>query len=81
MKLKKQKIFSFSFSFEGGLQSCVRAELTNELFKYVLYERQQFPFPFDQIRAETKNQHKNVSRSRSMRVFFFFLLATETINF
>ena len=61
MKLKKQKIFSFSFSFEGGLQSCVRAELTNELFKYVLYERQQFPFPFDQIRAELRNQHKNVS--------------------
>ena len=55
-KFKKQNIFSFSFNFDGGLQSCVRADLTNELVKYCLYERQQIPFPFDQIKLEVKNQ-------------------------
>ena len=55
-KYKKQKIFSFSFNFDGGLESCVRADLTNELLKYILYERQQIPFPFDQIKRELKSQ-------------------------
>ena len=68
LKLRKQKIFSFSFNFEGGLQSCVRAELTNELLKYILYERQQLPFPFDQIRAEMKNQNEKVSCNSFCRI-------------
>ena len=71
LKQKKQKIFSFSFSFEGGLQSCVRADLTNELMKYILYERQQIPFPIDQIRSEMKNQPKNVSLLNRIRIVYW----------
>ena len=61
-KARKQKLFSFSFQFDGGLQSCVRADLTNELLKYILYERQQIPFPFDQLKRELKTRQVKLSK-------------------
>ena len=38
--------------FDGGLKSSVRAELINELVKYLLYERQQIPVTYNEIQLE-----------------------------
>lgn len=48
----KHKISIVPVFFDGGLGSRVRAELVNELLKYILYERQQIPVPFNQIKRE-----------------------------
>ncbi|XP_052770088.1 MAD2L1-binding protein-like [Mya arenaria] len=54
LKTCKHPNVSIPVTFEGGLESRVRAEIINELFKYILYERQQIPLPFDQIKRELK---------------------------
>lgn len=41
-------------TFDGGLQSSVRADLIHELLKYILFERQQIPSSLDQIKREVK---------------------------
>ena len=42
------------FTFDGGLESSVRGGLIVELVKYILYERQQIPDPYDAIVTEIK---------------------------
>ncbi|KAL4237364.1 regulation of exit from mitosis [Mactra antiquata] len=47
-----KNVKSASVLFDGGLQSSVRSQLIIELLKYVLYERQQIPQPFDQVKRD-----------------------------
>lgn len=50
----RNEFHSFSVTFDGGLQSCVRANLISELLKYILYERQQIPLPFEQVKRDVE---------------------------
>ena len=40
--------------FDGILESSVRAILVIEMIKYIVYQRQQIPLPFDQIKRDVE---------------------------
>ena len=47
---------TFDVHFHGVLQTDVRAELIKELVKYILYQRNQIPMYFDQLKDGYKHQ-------------------------
>jgi len=53
-KPKGSEKISCDFMFDGFLKSNAKGPIINELIKYLLYERQQFPLPFDHVKAELK---------------------------
>ncbi|KAK3092384.1 hypothetical protein FSP39_002189 [Pinctada imbricata] len=55
------------FVFDGGLESSVRAGLLIELIKYILYERQQIPAPYDWIVSELKQFTENMEKDADPR--------------
>ena len=57
----ENKVFSCPVLFEGGLQSCVRADLIIELLQYILYERQQIPLSFAQIKRQVSEKVRTLN--------------------
>ena len=43
---------SCSVEFDGLIESSVRGKLIAEVLKYLVYQRQQIPQPYDQIKTE-----------------------------
>ncbi|XP_063430615.1 uncharacterized protein LOC134712718 [Mytilus trossulus] len=67
MAFRKNKIKSDSgkdLIFDGGIQSHTRCILVKEYLKYILYERQQIPVPYEQVKQGLKimedQQHNDI---------------------
>ena len=44
--------------FDGGIQSHTRSLLVKEFLKYILYERQQMPVPYEQVKQVFKTMEE-----------------------
>lgn len=53
--MKKKVDISREMIFEGGIQSHTRCILVKEFIKYILYERQQIPVPYEQVKQGFKS--------------------------
>ncbi|KAL5008180.1 hypothetical protein ScPMuIL_013761 [Solemya velum] len=71
---------TWDFVLDGGLLSSVRSSLVTELLKYLMYERQQIPLPYENIRheleracgsAETESEPEEFSRKNMKRSGFY----------
>ena len=51
---KSNENFSLDVSFDGVIQTSIRSALVIEYIKYIIYQRQQIPLPFDQIKGDTE---------------------------
>lgn len=67
MKCRESQNISCSLYFDGILQSGVRGSLVIEMVKYLMYERQQLPLPFEHVKRDL-NKHKQQSESSTEQV-------------
>ena len=51
-KMQDDKKIFLDVEFDGIIESSVRANLVIEMIKYIVYQRQQIPLPFDQIKRD-----------------------------
>ncbi|KAL3873481.1 hypothetical protein ACJMK2_036591 [Sinanodonta woodiana] len=58
--VRKEDKSTINFCFDGGLMSNIRAALITELVKYILYERQQIPMPYESVKQELKQLENNI---------------------
>ena len=53
-KMQDDKKIFLDVEFDGIIESSVRANLVIEMIKYIVYQRQQIPLPFDQIKRDVE---------------------------
>ena len=54
-KIQDDKKIFLDVEFDGIIESSVRANLVIEMIKYIVYQRQQIPLPFDQIKRDVED--------------------------
>lgn len=54
-KIQHDKKMFLDVEFDGIIESSVRANLVIEMIKYIVYQRQQIPLPFDQIKRDVED--------------------------
>ena len=63
--------------FDGGILPDTRAKLVVHLIKHILYQRQQIPLPYDQVKMErTKLQESEQVEEQEVGSFFILTAVT-----
>ena len=58
---KKRQEYFCEVQFDGILQTSIQAKLLTELIKYIVYQCQQIPLPFDQIKSDVDKEKIQLS--------------------
>ncbi|KAK3588753.1 hypothetical protein CHS0354_024232 [Potamilus streckersoni] len=58
--VRKEDKCMFNFCFDGGLMTNTRAALIKDLIKYILYERQQIPMPYENVKQELQLMENDI---------------------
>lgn len=49
-----------NIEFDGVVLSADRAKLVDEFIKYILYQRQQIPLPFEQVKRRISDEVRDL---------------------